>query len=193
MSSNFAFLTESRHSRKMYVNILQVNPYKKCKDGAQLQPTFKVFRSTRYFEAFPFSERDIIVKNIMYHTKKHELDMSYDFKIVFQYRCFFKILKFKMPDDLIDEESDSDTLSEGMSTYNSLDYDETRGNLEQVFFALNDQGMIFYVQNKDRSCQIKMIDPRNDEITKHQNVLELQTKSCRHFSVSYDSFFFIDD
>ena len=79
--------------------------------------------------------------------------MSYDFKIVFQYRCSFKILKFKMPEDPKDEESDSDALSSGgMSIYNSLDYDETKGNLEQVLFALNDQGMIFYVQNKDRSC-----------------------------------------
>ena len=94
MCSNFAYLTENTETNLLSVNILRVNPYLKSpEDDFKIQPSFMIFESKRFFEPFQF-HRDIIIKNIMYHTKKHKLDMNYDFKIIFQYSQSFETHNF---------------------------------------------------------------------------------------------------
>ena len=76
--SRFAFLTLNKKKKQYIVNFLLVDPfYGQCQ--------IALFQSTRRFNSHTFAskrERDVIIKNIMYATKKNNKDIDFELKII---------------------------------------------------------------------------------------------------------------
>ena len=77
-SSRFAFLTHNKKKKQFIVNFLLVDPfYGECQ--------IALFQSSNRFDAGHFAakkDRDVMVKNIMYATKKNTKDIDFELKII---------------------------------------------------------------------------------------------------------------
>ena len=78
MCSSFVFLTKKKigDEKRVLANIIMINPYLSSVKAA-------VFQSTKYFEKVKFHlNQDMVIKNIMFCTKKSEFDTNYKVKLL---------------------------------------------------------------------------------------------------------------
>lgn len=84
-NSHFAFLTFDRLKCQSTVNLIFI-------DTNRTEPTFKFLRSTkRIISKCSRLEEDVVIKNIMYSTKKNNMDYDYEIKILTQYPEHFQL------------------------------------------------------------------------------------------------------
>ena len=79
MCSNFVFLTYNSRLKRTFVNVMLIDPY-------YYDVQFALFKSTKFFDDKDYKKQnDVMVKNIMYCTKKKAKDTDFLVKLLTQY------------------------------------------------------------------------------------------------------------
>jgi hypothetical protein len=190
MCSNFTFLTHNRDTNQMVVNFMLIDPY-------YYDVQIGIFKSTSSFED-PIKNKkhqDVMIKNVMYCTKKSKRDTDFEVKLLTQFTSFISQQEFKEEKNA--ENEDFETNFEDSEFYGSEYDDESDADAinityEKVPLILTKKGMMYYVVSYDGMCQVKEINPKNDEPIDHLIVYEIKSEKCNGFGCSGKDFYFLD-
>lgn len=178
----------------MNINILIIDPY-----YSEIQ--MAIFKSSKIIQV-PNQKKyqDIVIKSVMYTTKRNKIDTDFKVQLVTQYPEFLDTR------ELVEKDFDDEEESEGKDEQESEEEEEensdsdeyqekaARFKQESVPLLLDSSNYLYYVTSNEGICSVREINPHNEEKNaQHMVVAEIKSEKCYGLSIVEDDMFFLDD